>query len=226
MKDTTRRILVTLALLAAYRFGFTVPVPGLSVEFLTSQKDLGSIGLLSAFSGGAIGQTTVVALGLLPYLASTFFFWLLIELTPELRELLATNAVARRGIAQWKRLAVVPIAIVQALVIYAALFVREPQMIEEPMRGHPLLLATIVVLTLVAGALLVMWIAELITRHGLGHGTLLIMTAGVLARVPHALIALPQETFWPQVVSMAALGFGAVVLAIYLVFAMKRVDRR
>jgi preprotein translocase subunit SecY len=217
MKDTIRRILITLALLAAYRFGFTVPVPGLSVEFLTSQKDQGSlVGLLSVFSGGAIGQTTIVALGLLPYLASVLFFWLLIQLAPEFKQLLVTSPVARRGVDRWKRVAVVPIAIVQAMILYDVLFLGAPEMIEAPMRAHTLLLGSIVVLSFVAGALFVMWIAEMITRHGLGHGVLLIVTAGVLARIPHAMLQLPSEEFWQTMLSMVAIGIASSVLVAFI----------
>jgi preprotein translocase subunit SecY len=217
MKDTIRRILITLALLAAYRFGFTVPVPGLSVEFLTSQKDQGSlVGLLSVFSGGAIGQTTIVALGLLPYLASVLFFWLLIQLAPEFKQLLVTSPVARRGVDRWKRVAVVPIAIVQAMILYDVLFLGAPEMIEAPMRAHTLLLGSIVVLSFVAGAMLVVWIAELITKHGVGHGAVAIVVSGVIARIPHALVSLPQREFWPTLLPICVIGIATAVLVAFI----------
>src|SRR3954469_20107836 len=116
MSATSRRVLFTLAMLVAYRFGFTVPIPGLSPEFLSSHRDQGSlIGLLNACSGGSIGQTTVVALALLPYFTTSILCWFLTNAMSARRTEHASNASIRANLERWKRTAVVPIAMTQAL---------------------------------------------------------------------------------------------------------------
>jgi preprotein translocase subunit SecY len=86
--DLLWRVLITLGLLIFVRVGFQVPVPGMSTEFLSANRDQGSFfGFLSAFSGGAIGQTPIFALGLLPYLTAVLVLWMLSELFPSVRAL-------------------------------------------------------------------------------------------------------------------------------------------
>jgi preprotein translocase subunit SecY len=168
---TTKRILVTLALLVAYRVGVVVPVPGMSPEYLTSQRDQGQLlGLLSAFSGGAIGTTSITALGLLPLLASSLFFGLWIRSSPRLRAHLAESRRERERFDRRKRLANLLVAIGLGALVHVAIFSRNPEMIDASMRGRGLFLGPIVVLSLSAGAILVLWLAELITRYGAGRG--------------------------------------------------------
>jgi preprotein translocase subunit SecY len=227
MSRTTHRILVTLALLVAYRFGFTVPIPGLSVEFpVRREEQEGLFGLLSAFTGGAVGQTTITSLGLLPYLSVALFFWLLIQSTPRMRERLVSDLMLQKCIERWKRNTTVLVAIVLGLFLCADVFLRQPSMIDESLRGHDLLLSTIVVLSLAAGATFVQWLAELITRYGAGHGALVIVTAGLLARVLHTVNQLPSESFWSTIMWMSALWFAAVMFITYLnVYLAKHLRR-
>jgi preprotein translocase subunit SecY len=220
----TRRVLTTLGLLIVYRFGFVIPIPGLSPEFLTAQKDQGAVlGLLSVFSGGAIGQTAIFALALLPWITASISEKLVLRLSARIRALSTGTARSRKTIARWKRGAVLPIAFVQGLAIYLGVFARHPEMIDEPLRASPVVLGALVVGTLAAGSMLVLWLSDKIDELGVGHGALVICAAGLLARMPHAVLQLPEAEFWRMLPVMLAVWTAVLIV---LVIVWNRLDTR
>ncbi|MBK7643478.1 MAG: hypothetical protein IPJ19_10590 [Planctomycetes bacterium] len=122
--ETRRRILYTLALLLVFRLGHHVPIPGMDPNFLSSQdKDTGSLfGLMSAFSGGALGQATLFSLGIMPYISASIIFSMLTKISPAIEAVSKEGASGQKKINQWTRLVTVPIAIVQGLLIYVGVF--------------------------------------------------------------------------------------------------------
>jgi len=212
--DVPRRVLTTLAILLLVRFGFQVPVPGLSPEFVSQGRVPSSLfGLLSALSGGAIGQTPIFALGLLPWIAATILLWLC--------------SSSRRGFERWRRIAVVPIAAAQALILYTAVFLLHPEMFAEGARHHPVATGLIVVLSLVAGAAAVMWLGEMIDKFGIGHGMLLIVVAGILARIPHAMnVIAGQEEFWNTILCLAGIWTITALVVTFAYVARRRMLSR
>jgi len=225
--DTRQKILTTLGLLLVERLGFQVPIPGMSPEFLTQNRDQGSLfGLMSAFSGGAIGQTTIFALGIMPYISASIIFSMLTKISPAIEAIQKEGAAGQKKINQWTRLATVPIAIIQGLFIYTGVFLRHPEMITEGMRSSPFGLGLVVVLSLVAGALAVMWLGELITEFGVGNGASLIIMAGIVARIPQSLLVLintDASEFWNTVLFLAAIWAVTVVVVVYIHKGARRV---
>ncbi len=223
--ETRQKIVTTLGLLLAYRFGHHVPIPGMSPEFLVSQTDQGSLfGLVSAFSGGAIGQTTIFALGIMPYISASIIFSMLGKVSPTIEAIQKEGASGQKKINQWTRLASIPIAILQAIFIYSSVFLANTQMITPSMRAHTLLLGLVVVLSLVAGAVLVMWIGELITEFGVGNGASLIIMAGIVARIPYAMsLIIGTEEFWQTLLFLAAIWFVTVLLVVFIHKGARRV---
>ncbi len=185
--ETRARIIATLGLLFAYRIGFQIPVPGMSVDYLrrvTEGAGSTAFGLLSAFSGGAIGQTTIFALGIMPYISASIIFSILGKVSPRVEAIQKEGAAGQKKINQWTRLSTVPIAVLQSLFIWFGIFIQEEGLIAgEATFG----LMLVVVLALTAGALVVMWIGELITEHGIGNGASLIIMAGIIATMPSSL---------------------------------------
>jgi len=185
--ETRARIVATLGLLFAYRIGFQIPVPGMSVEYLrrvTEGAGSSAFGLLSAFSGGAIGQTTIFALGIMPYISASIIFSILGKVSPRIEAIQKEGASGQKKINQWTRLSTVPIAVLQSFFIWFGIFTQEEGLIAgEPTVG----LMMVVVLALTAGALIVMWLGELITEHGIGNGASLIIMAGIIATMPQSL---------------------------------------
>ena len=225
--ETRQKIMTTLGLLLVERLGFQVPIPGMSPEFLTQNRDQGSLfGLMSAFSGGAIGQTTIFALGIMPYISASIIFSMLTKISPAIEAIQKEGAAGQKKINQWTRLATVPIAIIQGLFIYTGVFLRHPEMITDNMRPHMFGLGVIVVLSLLAGAIAVMWLGELITEFGVGNGASLIIRAGIIARIPQSLLNLANTDtgeFWNTVLFLAAIWAVTVVVVVYIHKGARRV---
>jgi preprotein translocase subunit SecY len=223
--EARQKVFNTLALLLAYRVGFQVPIPGMSPEFLAEASKQSTVfGLLSAFSGGAVGQTTLFALGIMPYISSSIIFSVLAKVSPQLEAIQKEGASGQKKINQWTRLATIPIAVLQALFIWFGVFLSDPKIIAP---GHEagLGLALVVVLGLTAGAIVVMWIGELITEHGIGNGASLIIMAGIIATMPSSLgsVASRQEDAYQVIVTLAAIWVAIVLVVVYIQKGERRI---
>jgi preprotein translocase subunit SecY len=217
--ETRQRIMLTLSLLFAYRIGFHVPMPGLSAKFLEEQAQTGStvFGLISAFSGGSIGDTVIFALGIMPYISASIIFSVLAKVSPQIEAIQKEGASGQKKINQWTRLATVPIALLQATFIWFGVFVNIPGiLVGEPTVG----LALVVILALTAGSMFVMWLGELITEHGLGNGSSLIIMAGIIAKMPGSLQSIVQQQDEPYNAILTLIGIW-VTIVLVVVFVQK-----
>ncbi len=184
-EESRRRIVATLWLMFAFRVGFFVPLPGVDLDALrASLEGQGSLlGMLSAFSGGAWGQATIFSLGIMPYISASIIFSILAKVSPRLEAIQKEGASGQKKINQWTRLVTIPLAIVQALLVYTAVLSPNP----EILGGGGLGAAVVVVVGLTAGAITVMWIGELISEHGIGNGASLLIMANIIATMPQSL---------------------------------------
>ena len=222
--ETRQRILMTLGLLFLYRVGFHVPMPGLSAEFLREQVQTQStvFGLISAFSGGSIGNTVVFALGIMPYISASIIFSVLAKVSPQIEAIQKEGATGQKKINQWTRLATVPIALVQSTFIWFGVFVNMPGLLV----GRPSLgLALTVILALTAGSIFVMWLGELITEHGLGNGSSLIIMAGIIAQMPGSMqsILKQQDEPYNAVLTLLGIWFTIVLVVVFVQKGERRV---
>jgi preprotein translocase subunit SecY len=179
--DLRRRLLFTAAMLALYRLGAHLPVPGVNaaaIENLFRQK--GSLfSFLDLFVGGALSNFAIFALGVFPYITASIIFSLLQVVFPRLKELATEEGEAgRRAIGMYTRYLSVALALLQA---YGQYFLINSQGAVADSR--PLAIATIM-LTLTAGTMLLTWMGELMTEHGVGNGVSLIIFGGIVARLP------------------------------------------
>ncbi|MCB9914419.1 MAG: preprotein translocase subunit SecY [Planctomycetes bacterium] len=226
VEDTRKKIVTTILLLLCYRLGFQVPIPGMSPDFLRTQAESGSsiFGLMSAFSGGQIGQATIFSLGIMPYISASIIFQMLSKVSPTLEAVAKEGAAGQKKINQWTRLAVVPIAILQAIFVFTGVFLRQTNMIEDSMRDNTFALGVIVVASLLAGALVVMWLGELITEHGVGNGASLIIMAGIIAKMPQALYSMSgDDGFWQVLLQIAGIWAVTVFVVVYIHKGARRV---
>jgi preprotein translocase subunit SecY len=223
--ETRQKIYLTLVLLLVYRFGFQIPIPGMSPEFLKQQQDQGSLfGLMSAFSGGAIGDTTIFALGIMPYISASIIFSMLTKVSPAIEAIQKEGAAGQKKINQWTRLSVVPIAIVQALFIYTGVFLQNKMMIAPEMQDSTFALGLIVVVSLLAGSLFVMWIGELITEFGVGNGSSLLIMAGIVAQIPVGIAQIASaEDFWQTILFLVAIWLITVLVVVFIHKGARRV---
>jgi len=217
--ETRQRIMVTLGLLFAYRIGFHVPMPGLSPRFLQEQVQTGStmFGLVSAFSGGDIGNTVIFALGIMPYISASIIFSVLAKVSPQIEAIQKEGASGQKKINQWTRLATVPIALIQSTFIWFGVFRNLPGLLDtEPGLG----LGIAVILALTAGSIFVMWLGELITEYGLGNGSSLIIMAGIIAQMPGSMNHIVSQQDEPYNTILTLLGIW-VAIVLVVVFVQK-----
>jgi preprotein translocase subunit SecY len=222
--ETRDKILATLGLLVVYRLGFQIPIPGMSPEFLRQARDSGNavFGLLSAFSGGAIGQTVIFSLGIMPYISASIIFSILGKVSPAIEAVQKEGAAGQKKINQWTRLAVVPISLLQALFIWFGVFVNTPGLLEGPATMGQML---VVILSLMAGAQLVMWIGELITEYGIGNGASLIIMAGIIATMPSSVsqIIATQDDYYTTLLTLVGIWLAIVVVVVFIQKGERRI---
>ena len=212
--ETRAKVFTTIWLLLAYRTGFQVPIPGMSAEFLSGSNTNPLFGLMSAFSGGQLGQTTIFGLGIMPYISASIIFSMLTKISPAMEAVAKEGASGQKKINQWTRLATVPIALIQAFFVYTGVFLNNPRMISPGMQDSQVMLGVVVIASLIAGAMIVMWIGELITEHGVGNGASLIIMAGIIASMPQSFLTLSGTgDFWNTLLFISGI-WGVVVFVV------------
>ncbi len=212
--ELRRRVIFTLAMLAAYRFGIHVPVPGLDQEALKNfwnQAAGGLFGALDLFSGGNFRRISIFALGIMPYITSSIILQLMTSVYPALKKIQEEGELGRRKINQYTRYLTVVLALIQGVSLGYWL------QRQADSTGRPLVLGTggigfslVAMLTLTAGTILVMWIGEQITERGIGNGISLLIFAGIVVGVPSAI-----QQLWERVKDP-----GSAVVVIILLIVM------
>lgn len=186
--ELKKRILYTLAVLAVYRIGVFIPVPGIDGQALTRffESMQGTIlGFFNMFSGGALEQMAVFALGIMPYISASIIMELLTVVVPHLERLKKEGEQGRKKITQYSRYGTVLLSMVQGLGIAIGLENMEVGGASVvPVAGWGFRLMTM--LTLTAGTTFIMWLGEQITERGIGNGISLIIFAGIVAGIPSA----------------------------------------
>ncbi|MDR1626413.1 MAG: preprotein translocase subunit SecY [Spirochaetia bacterium] len=195
IKDLRNRIFFTLAMLVVFRFGATLPIPGINVNVLKlyflTQESSGLISVtdyLDFFAGGAFKNFSIFMLGIMPYISMSIIMQLLLLVFPSLKKL-SEEEGGRKKIHRYTRYGTVIVCLVQsyAVTIYADSIARTTPDILTMGKVPYTLLA---MLTVTAGTLFLMWIGEQITQRGVGNGISLIIYAGIVARLPDATYSL------------------------------------
>jgi preprotein translocase subunit SecY len=178
--ELRQRVLFTAGILLVYRFGSWVPAPGVdsqTIEDYFSGRGGTVLGLLNVFSGGALSQFAVFALGIMPYVTASIILQLMTVVVPRLEQLQKEGEAGFAKINQYTRYLTVALAAAQASG-YAFLFERQGAL--EANAGRMVL----IILTLTAGTTLLMWMGELITKRGIGNGISLLIFASILTGLP------------------------------------------
>jgi preprotein translocase subunit SecY len=182
--DLKRRLWFLLGALVVYRIGTFIPVPGIDpaeLARLFKQNSGGILDMFNMFSGGALSRFSIFALGIMPYISASIIMQLLTVVSPQLEALKKEGEAGRRKITQYTRYGTVFLAAFQALGISVALEA-QPGLVMEP----GLAFRFITVTTLMTGTLFLMWLGEQITERGIGNGISMIIFAGIVAGLPHA----------------------------------------
>ena len=225
------KLLWTLGLLCAYRIGVHIPVPGVDGAALNSffESVAGTLfGLFDMFSGGALSNVSVFALGIMPYISSSIIIQLLQVVSPELKRMAKEEGAAgRRKITQYTRYGTVLITIIQGFGIAVGLetMYSNSGAAVVPVPGWTFRIMTI--LTLTAGTVLIMWLGEQITEKGIGNGISLIIFSGIVVGIPGAAVKSYQLISMGEISIFIAIALLVFMLAVLAgVVFMERAQRR
>ncbi|MBE6196871.1 MAG: preprotein translocase subunit SecY [Rikenellaceae bacterium] len=192
IEELRKRILYTLGLLLIYRLGSFVVLPGIdpnALQGLASQlssQENGLLGLLNVFSGGAFGNASIFALGVMPYITASIIIQLAGMMIPAVQKLQKEGESGRRKMNQWTRLLTIGVLALQGPAYVANLAMTSGPAFVYGATPWFYAYATVI---LIAGTMFVMWLGEKITDKGIGNGISLIIMIGIVARLPHALLA-------------------------------------
>jgi len=218
IKDLRNKILFTLFIFAVYRLGTAIPVPGVDLnrvqDFANAQTQSGFVGILNLFSGGALEQMSVFALGIMPYITSSIIMQLLAVVIPRLQTLQDEGEAGRKVVTQWTRYLTVGLALLQStgftFLFHSGNFTGGIDLIPNYTTQRVL----VIVLTMTAGTAMIMWLGELITQRGVGNGMSLIIFVSIVSQLPSQLGILWANSaayqFWAVVLVMIALTVGII----------------
>jgi len=179
LPDLRRRIIITVSILVIFRFIAHVPIPGVNQTALQALFERNALlGMLDMFSGGAMRQFSIAAMGVYPYITASIIMMLLVPVIPRLQALSREGESGRNKINLITHWLVVPLASVQG---YGQLIYLQREGVLSS--AGPLLMATMV-LSMVAGTLFLVWLGELITEYGIGNGISIIIFGGIVAQLP------------------------------------------
>ena len=187
--ELRKRIVYTILLLLVYRLGSFVVLPGIDptqLANLKSQASTGLLGLLDMFSGGAFGNASIFALGVMPYISASIVIQLLGVMVPYFQRMQREGESGRRKMNQWTRYLTIVILLLQGPAYITNMHAQLPASAFLVSGFSYNIFATLV---LIAGTMFIMWLGERITDRGLGNGISLIIMVGIIARLPFALFA-------------------------------------
>jgi len=234
--ELRNKILFTLGMLAVFRIGHWIPLPGVNQEKLTEAFSKSSEGglnqlatFISIFSGGAFTHSTIFGLGVLPYISASIIFQLLTTVSPALKKLQEEGPTGRQRIMEWTRYATIGLCVVQG---YGWLqFINQQNLIYDQWAANPFWWV-MAITALTAGTVFLMWLGEQIDKYGIGNGISMIIMAGILTQMPNAIMWIVKnfrpadpsaQLGWLGLLSLIAGFFVVVAGAVLMTVAQRRI---
>jgi preprotein translocase subunit SecY len=230
--DLRRKLLFTMAIIVIFRLGSHVPTPGVSyplVQQCINGADQSNqlLGLINLFSGGALLQLSIFALGIMPYITASIIIQLLTVVIPRFEALKKEGQSGQTKMTQYTRYLTIGLAILQSSTLIT--FAQNPQtLFNNPactniLSNNSVVTILIMVLTMTAGTGLIMWLGELITDKGVGNGMSLLIFTSIAARFPSSLWAIQQRSGWTIFLGIIALGFVVIALVVFVEQSQRRI---
>ena len=220
IEELRKRVLYTFGLLLIYRLGSFVVIPGIDPnalgegsQYASQLEENGLLGLLNVFSGGAFGNAAIFALGVMPYITASIVIQLMGMMIPYFQKMQKEGESGRRKMNQWTRFLTIAVLILQGPAYIANLYHQAPNAF---VYGNSFGTVCMMTVILIAGTMFIMWLGEKITDKGIGNGISLIIMIGIVARLPHALLAEVNARIQTATGSAIMLIFELVLL--FLVF--------
>jgi preprotein translocase subunit SecY len=191
--EIRKKLAFTAAMLAIYRLGAHIPAPGVDTDVLKNLNDSfgsnGALGLLNLVSGGSLQRFAIFALGVMPYITASIILQLMTVVVPQLEKLRKEGEVGQQKITQYTRYLTVGLAFAQS--IGFVFVIRSQGSGDQILKSFTFGHVFVVVATLTAGCVFIMWLGELITQRGIGNGISLMIFASIASRLPHGI-----STWW------------------------------
>lgn len=226
--ELRKKILFTLGILALYRLGAYVPVPGIPFhEFAVAFQDTGvAMTMLDLFTGGALSNFSVFALGIMPYITASIIMQLMQGVVPAVGRWAREGETGRRKITQITRYLTLGLGLINAIG-YLLLFKSPAYGVVFSTEVPEIVTDVIIVFTLVAGTAFIMWVGELITQRGIGNGMSLIIFVSIVSRVPSAIFSSVNLTSdMGAGIAITVLILAVVLVCIPLIIFVERAQRR
>ncbi|MFI5565988.1 preprotein translocase subunit SecY [Streptomyces sp. NPDC051740] len=234
--DLRKKLLFTLGIIVVYRIGTNVPIPGVDYRNVqtcidAAEANQGFFGIVNMFSGGALLQITVFALGIMPYITASIILQLLTVVIPRLEALKKEGQAGTAKITQYTRYLTVALAILQGTGLVAtarsgSLFQGCP-VASQIVPDQSIFVTITMVVTMTAGTAVVMWLGELITDRGIGNGMSILMFISIAATFPSALWAIKEQGSladgWIEFGTVMLVGFVMVGLVVFVEQAQRRI---
>lgn len=230
--DLRRKLLFTLAIVIIFRLGSHVPVPGVSYKAVQAcikgaDSTTGVLGLANLFSGGALLQLSIFALGIMPYITASIIVQLLTVVIPRFEALKKEGQQGQTKMTQYTRYLTIGLAVLQSSTLIT--FAQNPSALFGPnctsiLPDESIVTLVIMVLTLTAGTGVVMWLGELVTDKGIGNGMSLLIFTSIASSFPSSLWAIQQKDGrWDIFIGVILLGFLIIALVVFVEQSQRRI---
>ncbi|NYG06321.1 preprotein translocase subunit SecY [Phycicoccus badiiscoriae] len=230
--DLRRKLLFTLGIIIIFRLGSHVPVPGVSYKAVQAcikgaNSTTGVLGLANLFSGGALLQLSIFALGIMPYITASIIVQLLTVVIPRFEALKKEGQQGQTKMTQYTRYLTIGLAVLQSSTLIT--FAQNPSALFGPnctsiLPDNSIPTLVIMVLTMTAGTGVVMWLAELVTDKGIGNGMSLLIFTSIASSFPSSLWAIQQKDGrWDVFIGVILLGFMIIALVVFVEQSQRRI---
>ncbi len=235
VEDLRNKLMFTFAMVAVYRFGAALRVPGIDAQAVSQLREAsnsqGALGFLNLFSGGAFGSFSIFALGIMPYITASIIMQVLGVVIPKLEQWQQEGAVGQRKITQWTRYMAIAIAVLQGSgltfifgqgngsAFFGAVGNAPDVVLLDPFMPGALL----VIPSLVAGTALLMWIGELISQRGIGNGMSMMIFASVVSGLPYNYYSLLQSKKTITFIVLVAVSVGILFAVVRVELGQRRI---
>jgi preprotein translocase subunit SecY len=230
--DLRRKLLFTLAIIVIFRLGSVVPTPGVSYKSVqeclkNADQTSGVLGLANLFSGGALLQLSIFALGIMPYITASIIVQLLTVVIPRFEALKKEGQQGQTKMTQYTRYLTIGLAVLQSSTLIT--FAQNPQALfgaqcTSILSDTTIPTLVIMVLTMTAGTGVVMWLGEVITDKGIGNGMSLLIFTSIASRFPSSLWAIKQEqNRWDIFIGVILMGFVVIALVVFVEQSQRRI---
>ena len=226
--DLRRKLLFTLFIMAMFRLGSYIPTPGVDSKAIQSclsqESEANLLDLVNLFSGGALLQLSVFALGIMPYITASIIVQLLRVVIPRFDDLHHEGQTGQAKLTQYTRYLTIFLGILQATTLTLA---RTGRMFsgcsEKVIAEDSWWMFLIMVIVMMAGTAVVMWLGELITERGIGNGMSLLIFTSIIARLPSQMLAIGQSGKWGSVLVILLLLLAVTLAVVYVEQAQRRI---